>query len=852
MTGQVHTTFASPLTLLREWLERPDSAPLREFLLLGYTVDLPFLEEVALPVARALGARVAVLGDAGVAGYEAVNVRQAGRGYLHGLAGCDGSFHPKIALLLGDHAARLAVGSGNPTQTGWGSNDELWTVVETEEDASHAVLADLADWLHDLPHVAAMTPWWAEHLEELAEELTRRHIEAPEDPAGPVEPGGTRLVHNLKRPLLQQLNPTGPVGELRLYAPYVDPTGATLRALADHFAPKELVLALQPRWSSYDSGGIREAFAGHPTARVHFLEESRVRHGKLIEWRDRAGWHAFAGSANLTRAALWRAAGEDQANCELAVLSHGMRPLLPDGTRARPASQLTGSTLATAGRRRERPSLVLLGARTDGRRVEAVLGRRPQDGPVRIEISPDGSAGTWEVLGVVPEGALSAVFPAATATAGAAVRASFRTADGSWALSAVAHLHQPRSSSPREPAQPAVPRVDHPYSVEELLVSPQAGRRFEDELGPLRDRLAEEARIARGVDGPLAPTEDWADYLRACRTDLGAPLTALAFGVLDLSTRELPGAAPGWVPTVPTDPEQWPVLRNWIRRLARRLADEASEAPVRLVPVHLVVANLYLRLLAAGAWPEHDYTWRVGLADLASALTAPRPEHARAEPPQQRRRSAGVLAVVMSLLGLHEALDGIEADPASAAAWTVSRETVAGADPADVQDLLTILESPASHVVGGEDLEALIERARSFADPIAQARQALAEAGLSASYEDGIWEVTGSFVNATPIAAKAATVLAGELPGPVLVRAEGRGPARFVAWSSPDLVLLTGRSTWRGYRISPPATPATRFGEGLPQPVAEGRAAIALLQRLLEPTDLDHPGLVRKLFTLSD
>ncbi|MFG2616335.1 hypothetical protein ACGFXC_01805 [Streptomyces sp. NPDC048507] len=104
MTASVHTEFASPVSLLRAWRERPDNAPLREFLVLGFTTDLPFLEAVAVPAARALGARAAILGDAGHALHEAVDVRQAGRGYLHGVASCHGAFHPQLTLLLGDDA----------------------------------------------------------------------------------------------------------------------------------------------------------------------------------------------------------------------------------------------------------------------------------------------------------------------------------------------------------------------------------------------------------------------------------------------------------------------------------------------------------------------------------------------------------------------------------------------------------------------------------------------------------------------------------------------------------------------------------------------------------------------------
>ena len=124
--------FHSPLTLLREWRDRPDGAPLREVLIMGYTLDLVFLERYCVPTARALGARVTVLGDAGQAVHAAVDVRYAGRSYQHGHASCGGAFHPKLMALLGDEDIRIAVGSGNPTMSGWGHNHEIWLVLRSE------------------------------------------------------------------------------------------------------------------------------------------------------------------------------------------------------------------------------------------------------------------------------------------------------------------------------------------------------------------------------------------------------------------------------------------------------------------------------------------------------------------------------------------------------------------------------------------------------------------------------------------------------------------------------------------------------------------------------------------------
>ncbi|MCX5192422.1 hypothetical protein OOK31_00720 [Streptomyces sp. NBC_00249] len=881
----VHTSYSSPVTLLREWMERTDKAPLHEFLVLGFTVDLPFLEAVAVPMARNLGARVGILGDAGHGLHQAVDVRQAGRGYLHGVASCGGgAFHPKVALLLGEHACRLAVGSGNPTLSGWGANDELWTVVATEDGASHPVFADLADWLEALPGSVAMAPWWGEDLARIAGLLADRYLSAP-DPAP--DPSGTRLVHNLTRPLLEQLTCEGPVDELRLHAPFVDPSGETLTRLLDLFSPADVTLGLQRHWSSYDPDGLAKAFAGHPSARVRGLEENRVRHGKLIEWRVGDRWHALVGSPNLTRAALGRATGDataHPANCELAVLASGTRPLLPDAGPSLPLGSLT-LTAEGPGRRQDVPSLILLGARADEPvGLEVVLARRPDGVEVQVELSPDGSPGSWTPVATLPPGVLRKHLPVGGTEPGSAVRVSCTLPDGSYAESAVAFLYSAEHCAPRGTAD-TTPRLKYAYTPQELFGDPAAARRFENDLVRLQELTAESttAHAATGA-APRALSvrhpDGWAAYLADCRRALGTDLTQLAFGTLHVDLPELPGpraatpwriseitvtaddgyenayedggeeaplpdpeAAAEYVLCVP--PESRPYHQAWIRRLVRRLAEDAHTTPQPRfpAPVGLLVARLHLQLLATGLWDDGDYGWRGTTAELVTALAAPAdPE---GEPPELRRRVDAALAVLMALLSLHGDVEGADPDPLSAAAWARSRVAVGRAEASDAEDLFLPAGGQSGHVATRSDLETLAARARTVRDPRAEAVRELAELGMSASYEDGIWEVTGSFGNVQASAAKAATLLAARLPGPALVRAASRGKSCFLAWNSPDLVRLTGR-IWNGYRISPPATPATRFHSESPRPTTRGTEAIRTLEQILEATDLTlHEVFVR-------
>ena len=57
-------SITSPVALLNRWQGPVDHGDLQDLVLLGFTVNLPFLEKVAIRTARDLGARVTVIGDA--------------------------------------------------------------------------------------------------------------------------------------------------------------------------------------------------------------------------------------------------------------------------------------------------------------------------------------------------------------------------------------------------------------------------------------------------------------------------------------------------------------------------------------------------------------------------------------------------------------------------------------------------------------------------------------------------------------------------------------------------------------------------------------------------------------------
>ncbi|MET8177718.1 hypothetical protein [Streptomyces sp. NPDC005336] len=884
MSAVQHTRFASPVTLLHEWAERNDRQALHEALFVGFTVDLPFLEKVAIPVARGLGARTAVIGDAARGLHDPVDVRMAGRSYLHGLATCRGAFHPKVVLLVGEYACRLAVGSGNPTLSGWGANDELWTVVETEDDDSHALLADLADWLDELPSAVSLAPWSASHLAGLAALLTERHVDAP---AGPE--AGPRLLHNLRQSLLEQL-PLGPVDELHAYAPFIDEAGHALSALVDRLVPRRVTLGIQPRWSSYDAGTIKAALSGS-SAQIRLLDETRMRHGKFIEWQTGGRRYALTGSANLTRAALGTST-RDGGNCELAVFAADTLPLLPEEGRIAPLASLVGRTIRPFTSNGQ--ALVLLGAKTDSEGLHVSLARsRPA--PVAISTSPDGSPGSWTEIGSIPPGALACSFPQPEVP-GAAVRATCVRPDGSTVESPVVFVYSPVHCARRHGADSG-PRLRYDYTAQVLFADERAARRFETDLLRLRELTAgtsaprvSPATGAAAGSVALSGVDRWDAYVADCRRMIGAPLTDLAFGTLQIGLPQAPSSR--WVVSAVTGsgateddeayedeaedeepftasvpvaphipPDQRVRCRTWIRRWVGTLAASGA-SPAVPVPVRLVVANLYVQLLAAGVWDENDQSWRDGLSDLLEALgSEDGPSEADQQaPPETRRRLDAVAAVVMTLLRQDATITGGgEHDVLAARAWQSSKDTIARAEPAQVEDLMIPPEQALARVAPWSEVERLVALAQED-DPHAEVVEELSAAGWEASYEDGLWEITGSFGNPVPVVSRAADRLGRHHPNGVLVRARSRNRWAFVAWAAPHLVLLNPPArVWRTYQVRSPATPESRFSGGdlstvpgrvgTPAPLPAG--APEALRKILAEVGLLYPELIRRLFAES-
>lgn len=109
-----------------------------------------------------------------------------------------GAFHPKLAVLVGEEDVWVAIGSGNPTTSGWGHNDaELWLVLKSNRKTGPAALSELADWLRRIHSHVKMPTWIASTVIDIADMVTP---EVTDDSVPAL-----RVLSNLDTPIIDQL-----------------------------------------------------------------------------------------------------------------------------------------------------------------------------------------------------------------------------------------------------------------------------------------------------------------------------------------------------------------------------------------------------------------------------------------------------------------------------------------------------------------------------------------------------------------------------------------------------------------------------------------------------------------------
>jgi len=283
-------------------------------IVLTHNIDFLFLQSIVRPRLRKSGhPKLTIFADASCASgsYQQQRLLLDGLGRHYRVAqvdmGVGRRFHPKAILLAGPTKAALAVGSGNLTHGGWSANYEIWASYESDDDGLPAISA-FRDYLRT---VVGMVP----QSESLSEE-TFAAFDATTNPwaADLPEPEGLYGIPS-NRPLLETMVDLagGDVQKVTVCAPYYDPDGEALAELSGRFTTPIKTLLQKNHVGLSDSAA--SALPQNTELLSVDVDPSRFIHAKLYGFHRTDSTLLFAGSANVSRAALM--AGDGWGNAEL-------------------------------------------------------------------------------------------------------------------------------------------------------------------------------------------------------------------------------------------------------------------------------------------------------------------------------------------------------------------------------------------------------------------------------------------------------------------------------------------------------------------------------------------------------
>ena len=778
-----------------------------------------------------------MIADPAVWSPDPIALRSAGQEYLLGFADTPRAFHPKLMLLQGGDGVLAAIGSGNLTTSGWQFNTELWRCLEgTASGAPTQPLLELAEWLDQLTTTATMAGPHRDAIRRSTDRLLTLMTRVPEQPS-PVR------VLPLDRPIIDGL-PRGPVDELILAAPFIDPAAEAIDTLLQRLQPRQTTIVLQEDRGRFDPATHIPVLNAAPgTVTVIADRSRRYRHAKLIEWRTGTQRWALTGSANLTGSALLRRPGRGD-NIELDVLEELTDPEWPPPTGPHTddhaivaiadlptPAPAPGPTATVTG------LPLLLSAVWQGRDLDLELSA-PCPPMVEVQARNHPIDGTWRGLGTIPVDAVRHHLPG-------------------LGVDDVAHVRLAVSGSAEPVAGQPVPVTNLARATRPPLLGGGQHRRIStaddllgDDLGYLTafgdqlTALAEERRRISAATTPQTatttarvdhhddnPAEALWRWETAARSLHGPALIGFALG--------LPPAAPGdaWEDfdnpggelasdtaitstlsetiTDDTDNEpvdhshHQPVLQRTRRRWVHGYADlahrenrdrlrAASEPAIRSqlsTLSWLAVTRLSLVFYCAGNWPEDDETPAQHLAELLTTLLA------GASAADHLDEAAALAAVTVA------AVRQRAGSGATGAVTVATRRVEAAAQPVLVHHhspptLLTeycrCLRTPAGLPVDPELVDGQLDA--WLHQPLQQAVQRAQARGWDCvEATPQVLQVTGTISD--PITA-ATSLLAGTTgPAAVDARSATRPLRGIVIWAPPDLytIRLQTPPLWEHY-----------------------------------------------------
>ena len=232
-----------------------------------------------------------------------IEISSIGRKYMVNPMQMQGSFHPKVILLLGEKKAKLFVGSANIKTSGYAINNEVFNYIEysPEHQEFLDVIVNAIDFFQEINEQSYKLD---NSVLSEAKEYYYYHKAAKNE--------FVTLVHNMESSILGQIKDiiTGRVESIDIAVPYYDNELLAFKQLQEIFDGASVTLYIQNKKSTFPIKYNNDnMIARNMVVFDGFLDgssgsRSNFYHGKVFLFKTKDRAYILYGSSNCTLAAL--------------------------------------------------------------------------------------------------------------------------------------------------------------------------------------------------------------------------------------------------------------------------------------------------------------------------------------------------------------------------------------------------------------------------------------------------------------------------------------------------------------------------------------------------------------------
>ena len=275
-------------------------------LMTTFNFDIKFFERTVFNPLYARGLkRITVFVDAKELSKSIKEVEncQIGRKYMVNPIEMNGSFHPKVILLLGKNKAKLFVGSANLTTSGQTTNKEVFNFYEySEKKPENVEIINAAiNFFIEINNLS-----YGQDNALIREAVSQKYYKKLD------QTGDSVLLYNTKTAIIDQLSEriNQKVKEIKVVVPYYDQQLSALKALKKAFPDAKIHVYLYKYLSTFPTEIYeKESIVDEIDIFEGFNDDksyswNNFYHGKVFLFKCSKADYVLYGSANCTQSAL--------------------------------------------------------------------------------------------------------------------------------------------------------------------------------------------------------------------------------------------------------------------------------------------------------------------------------------------------------------------------------------------------------------------------------------------------------------------------------------------------------------------------------------------------------------------